>query len=293
VARIAVAGMLLLLVAACGGTAVDDGHGDAPQVVGHAEPTAKQPEPPPLRLSREQLERYYVAQTAWGDCATAAGIVLSEPPPLEDFLAGGGEWWVGADLSDDEWNRLQGDESGSSGLDLRCGEPPLAFDFAVGREALERLYAWQLEVVRCVEAEGFPLDGPIPLLDEFVRTGGTSWEPAREFTARYGFPEGAVWERLANRCGSPTGQDLWLGATDFEVDRPALVAQYEANLALTACLEGAGLTVPAPPPLEEFVDQLGWNWTHADIWAAVYRDNDRRAVRTFADRLDQACPGGS
>jgi hypothetical protein len=295
VAGFVAASTLLVLTAACGGPAVDDGHEDPPEVVGHSESelSAEEEEAEAApRLNREQLERYYAAQVAWRGCATGEGIVLSEPPPREVFVAGGGAWWVGSELSEDEWNRMVGDESGTSGLGARCGEPPLASDFLVGHEALERLYAWQVQVVSCLEAEGFPLDGAVPPVAEFVRTGGANWVPATEFTARYGFPEGPAWHRVATRCGSPT-QDLWLGAADFVVDRAALEEQYEANLALTACLEGAGFAAPDPPPFDDFVDQLGWNWTNAGIWAAVYRDNDRDAVLAFADSIDQRCPGVS
>lgn len=63
---------------------------------------------------------------------------------------------------------------------------------------------------------------------------------------RYGFVRGAAWERIATRCGN-SNQDLWLQATDFEVDRDGLEAQYAANLALTACLEEAGFAIPEPP----------------------------------------------
>lgn len=292
-AGIVVGSALALVPAACGGDSPQgaDIASDSPsceELPAACDPDPDEHEPPPL--TREQLERYYVAQIAWRTCAAGEGFALSEPPSLEEFLAGGGAWWAGADLSDEDWNRIVGDESGTPGFDLRCGEPPLASDFLVAREALEGLYAWQVGVVACLEAEGFPLDAPVPPLEEFVRTGGTSWVPAREFTGRYGFPEGATWQRLATRCGSPT-QDLWLSATDFEADEAGLESQYEANLALTACLEGAGFSVPDPPPLDEFVGERGWNWTDADIWAAVYRDNDRNAVQAFADGLDQACPG--
>lgn len=279
---------LALVFAACGGEEVE--------TIGHDCPPADCPdddleddhEPPPL--TPEQLERYYVAQVSWRDCAMGEGLALTEPPSLEEFAAGGGEWWVGAEISDDDWNRLiVGDESGNGGVGRRCGEPPLADEFLVGRDALERLYAWQVEVVACLEGEGFPLDTSAPPLEEFIETGGTAWVPAKEFHGRYGFPEGAPWTRIATRCGN-LDQDLWLEATDFEVDRAALEAQYEENLALTACLEEASFAVPEPPSLDEFVDQLGWNWTNTGIWGAVYRDNDRGAVRAFADRIDQVCP---
>lgn len=291
VGRSAVVVAVVLALGACGGDPAETGHGDPPEAF-HGDPDEPieeedEPEPPPL--TREQLERYYVAQVAWRDCAVAEGLALTRPPTLEEFVADGGSWWVGAELSDDEWNTLIVGED-PSGVGARCGEPPLASDFRVGREALERLYAWRLRVVACLAAEGFPLDEQPPPLEEFIRTGGTNWTPAREFHSRYGFLEGKTWVRVHTRCGNDN-QDLWLGATDFEVDRAALTAQYEANRALAACLEGGGFRVPPAPPLEEFIDELGENWSNADIWGAVYRDNDRRAVAEFVEGMDQACPG--
>jgi hypothetical protein len=289
---IVIATVLSLTLAACADT--DAGHGDPPvSVSDEGRPIGDEEEPEPAPLTREQLERYYVAQVSWRECAVEEGVALSEPPSLEEFKADGGTWWVGAELSDEDWNRMFAGEEPSR-IDSLCGEPPFASDFRVGREALERLYAWQLKVVSCLEAEGFSLEGRAPPLEEFVRTGGTNWVPAREFHRRYGFPdlEDATWARVYTRCGNDN-QDMWLQATDFEVDRAALKARYEENLALRDCLERAGLRVPAPPPLEEFIEELGENWSNADIWGAVYRDNDEKAVLDFVEGIDQACPGVS
>jgi hypothetical protein len=67
------------------------------------------------------------------------------------------------------------------------------------------------------------------------------------------------------------------------------LGEYRNNLAVTRCLKEAGFVV-LEPPLEEFVEELGWNWAHADIWGAAYRDNDRDALEAFVDTLDQVCP---
>jgi hypothetical protein len=167
------------------------------------------------RLTPQQLERYYLAQIAWRDCVVGEGLVFPQPPSLQEFVAEGGTWWVGSDISEDDWNRLF---AGPSQVSNRCGEPPYTADFQVGRRALERLYAWQVKVVACLEAERFPLDGSAPPVEEFIRTGGSNWVPAREFHSRYGYPGGAVGVRIATRCGNDD-QDLWLQATDFDVHR--------------------------------------------------------------------------
>jgi len=279
-----VLGALLALTACGDGEIVDS---DPPEAFGHPDEVSEEEEehePPPL--SPQQMEAYYDAQITWRDCGIGAGLDLPEPPSLDEFVAEEGAWSVGADVSEEDWNRLVVDGR----VDKACGEPPGPYDFLVSREALERAYAWHLEVLACLEDEGFPVETTAPPMEEFVEAAGTNWSPARDFHRRYGFPSGADWDQVVARCGN-SNQDLWLQATDLEVDREALEAQYEDHLALTACLEEAGFLVPEPPPLEEFIDRLGWNWAHADIWGAVYRDNDRRAVRAFVEGMDQACPG--
>ena len=294
---VAVPGLVALL-AACGPN--EQLHGDPPPAF-HDEPGVETTEPdPPVRLTPEQWERYYIAYVEWRDCIGEEGFILTEGPSPEEFVARGESWWAGEELNE-QWSDLQAANPRYAGLSRddaqyqlndHCGEAPFAYQFEVGRDAIGRLYDWQVEVVTCLETEGFPLDGPVPSREEFVRTGGSTWVPVREFTARYGSPQGATWVRLMSRCGSPT-HDLWLQATDFQIDRKELKATYEEHLALTACLEGAGLTAPAAPPLEEFIDKLGWNWSHAGIWEAVYRDNNRKAVEAFANRIDQTCSGPS
>jgi hypothetical protein len=290
---IVVGTVLTLAVAGCGAEEYTTiSHNDPPPVGLHDDPdqaTEVEEEPPPL--TKVQLERYYVAQVSWHDCVSREGVALSEPPPLEEFLADGGAWSAGSDLSGEEWNRLFGGNRPSR-VGTLCGEPPFESDFRVGREAMERLFAWQLEVVACLAVEGFPLEQEAPSIEDFVRTAGTNWVPVREFDERYGYLEGGTWVRVYTRCGNDN-QDMWLRATDFEIDRAELKAQYEANVALAACLEGGGFSVPPAPPLREFIDELGENWSHADIWGAGYRDNDRKAVSFFAEGIDQACPGAS
>lgn len=243
-------------------------------------------------LTQKQLKRYYEAQLAWRACAMGQGLALPEPPTFEEYAADPGTWSVSADISDEEWNRLIVGTGGSGNVGARCGEPPGPHDFLVSDDAFRRLYAWQERVVACLEGEGFPLETTAPPIEEFVESGGTNWVPAREFHGTYGFLEGETWERVYTRCGNDN-QDLWLDASDFEDHRPALRARYEENLALAACLEGAGFQVPAAPPIEEFIEELGENWSSADIWEAVYRDNERKAVQAFADTMDQVCPGVS
>lgn len=204
-----VGSVLALGLAACG----DNLHGD-PQDPNRNR-SAKADEHKPPRLTRQQLKGYYVAQIAWHDCVVGEGLDLSQPPSLQEFVAEGGTWWAGSDISEDDWNRLFARPSRVSN---RCGEPPYADEFQVSQRALERLYAWQVKVVACLEAEGFPLEGSPPPVDEFIRTGGSNWVPAREFHNRYGYPGGAVGVRIATRCGNEN-QDLWLQATDFEVHR--------------------------------------------------------------------------
>ena len=283
---------LAVALAACGDDLDEPSHGDPVEgfSTDNEPPIDEDEEDEFPRLTRDQLQRYYAAQIEWRDCAIGEGLALPEPPSLEEFVADGGKWWTGADVSDDDWNRLiVGDEDGEGRVGRSCGEPPGPHDFVVAREVLERLYAWQVRVVGCLGEQGFPLDTIAPPLEEFVESAGANWIPAREFHARYGFPDTPAWDRAAANCGNPD-HDVWLQATDFEVDRAQLEAQYEENLGLTACLAEAGLTVPKPPALDAFVDHLGWNWAHADIWAAVYRDNDRDAVEALVDRIDELCP---
>lgn len=285
---VVVGSALLLVLTAC---ASDEGaahgvHPCPPECPDESIEDEDEHELPPL--SPQQMEAYYDAQITWRDCGIGAGLDLPEPPSLDEFVAEEGAWSVDADVFEEEGNRLVGDGR----VDKACGQPPYPHVFLVSREALERAYAWHLDVLACLEDEGFPVETTAPPMEEFVETFGTNWSPARDFHRRYGFPSGADWDQVIARCGN-SNQDLWLQATDLEVDRKALEAQYEDHLALTACLEEAGFLVPEPPPLEEFIDRLGWNWAHADIWGAVYRDNERKAVRAFVDTMDQVCPGVS
>lgn len=69
-------------------------------------------------------------------------VELPEPPSLERYLEEGGTWSVGADVSPDDWNALiVGDGPAEGRVGRACGEPPVPYDFLVGREALERLGA--------------------------------------------------------------------------------------------------------------------------------------------------------
>lgn len=279
------AGMAILLVVLLGACVDEEPHADDCLHEECDEILEGEEEQLPV-LSRDQRKRYYRAQVDWRECAIAEGMDLPEPPPLGQFVAGR-EWDVANDISDEDWNRMGG--LGEGGVAMACGEPPVPHEFLVGPEALERLYDWHVEVLACLEREGYPVDTTPPPVEDFVESSGRSWAPAREFHRRYGFLEGATWIRVHTRCGNDN-HDMWLGATDFEVDRAALEARYEEHLALTACLEEAGFIVLEPPPLEEFIDELGWNWSHADIWGAAYRENDRRALHRFVDQMDQVCP---
>lgn len=179
------------------------------------DPGPDEPERPPL--SRERMEAYYAAQITWRDCAIGEGLDLPEPPSLEEFAAEEGAWWVGADVSEEDWNtHIVEDESGNGRVGRACGEPPHTSQFLVSREALERAYAWNLEVLACLDDEGFPVETTPPPLEDFVEAVGKNWSPYRDFTRRYGrFPSGADWDRVVVRCGG-SNSDLWLEAWDFE-----------------------------------------------------------------------------
>lgn len=287
---VATFGTALVLVLAGCASDEENVHGD-PCPPGGCPHESLEDEHGPPPLTREQLKRYHRAQVAWRDCAMEEGLTLPEPPTFEEFAADGGTWSVSADMSVEEWNQLIVGSGGSGRVGARCGEPPIPHEFMVSDEALRRLYAWQEQVVACLEAEGFSLETAAPPLEEFIESGGTNWTPAREFHRRYGFLED-TGTGVYTRCGD-SNQDLWLQATDFEVDRAALRGVYEDNLELTTCLQAAGFEVPEVPSWSEFVDRLGRNWTNADIWGAVYRDNERNAVRSFVDTMDQVCPGVS
>jgi hypothetical protein len=277
---------LVLVLAACGEAQV------AHDVVDECPPDCAEEDEEHERptLTRAQMKRYYRAQVVWRDCAMAEGLDLPEPPTWKRFVADGGTWSVGADLSDDDWDVLNADvEDGGESVIRACGVLPVPQEFLVSPEALERLYAWNQQVLACLEAEGFPVDTAAPPVEDFVESAGRSWSPAGDFHARYGYPQDEEWMRVAARCGNHE-DDVWLQPDDFEIKRATLKAQYRRHLALTACLEEAGFVVPEPPPLEEFIEELGWNWAHADIWGAVYRDNDRDAVGAFVDRIDELCP---
>ncbi len=130
--------LLALTVSACGvavgggertglqPTAEDVGHGDPGESVGGETADEESPEP----LTMKQMKRFYAAQVDWRTCAVDEGLALPDPPTFEEFVAGGGTWWVGRDLSEEQWNHtVVGDESGGGSLGAACGEPATHSDF--------------------------------------------------------------------------------------------------------------------------------------------------------------------
>lgn len=130
--------LLALALGACGVTgggatsvgvqpaAEDVGHGDPAESLGEETVEDDSLEP----LTTGQLQRFHAAQVEWRRCAVDEGIALPDPPTLEEFVAGGGSWWVGDDVSEEDWNhRVVGDESGVGALGATCGEPPTHSDF--------------------------------------------------------------------------------------------------------------------------------------------------------------------
>lgn len=130
--------LLALTVSACGvagGGGNSTGLQPAADDVGHGDPGESISEEtvdegPPEPLTMRQMKRFYAAQVDWRTCAVDKGLALPDPPTLEEFVAGGGSWWVGRDLSEEEWNHMVvEDESGGGSLGAACGEPPTHSDF--------------------------------------------------------------------------------------------------------------------------------------------------------------------
>jgi hypothetical protein len=286
--------IVLFAVAGCGGEGLpspevlDDepGHGD------HGDDLAGEAveEVPPRPLTAAELERYHAAQVAWWECARQEGLALPDPPSLEEFIADGGGWWVGFDLSEDEWNRLVDDEAGEQlPAGVVCGEPPGDYEFRVEEDAVRRFHAFQLDLIDCLAEEGFPIDTDAPTEEEFVAAGGRGWDGWSEFAARYDVTD-ELHERLDAHCGSSI-TDLPLNVHSFEEDPAVLERRYEEWLSLHACLTAAGFDLPEPPDRDTYLaGTVGTRW---DVWIDAYGRNDRAELSVFADLLEQGCPAGS
>lgn len=263
----------------------EPGHGDMPDDLDGEEVNDTLPRP----LTADELERYYRAQVGWRVCAVEAGLDLPQPPSLETFMADGGGWSVGAELTDEEWNRrVVGDEAGGEPtVGTRCGEPPYEGEFRVEEVALRRFHRFQVQLAACLAAEGYALDLDPPTEDAFVASGGRNWAVWAELLHRFDVTE-RDHDTLNVRCGSSIGE-LPLDLHGFEIDPGELEARYESRLALKACLEEAGFVLPDPPTRDAYrAGDVGTAW---EVWTDAYRNNDREQLQAFADGIDQACPG--
>lgn len=289
--RLAV-GLLLLAGFGCGS---DDPDGTEPGVTGedpehgdHGDDLPDEAEEiPPRPLTVAEMERYYAAQIDWRTCAVEDGLELPDPPSLEGFVADGATWWVGYDLTDDEWNRMIGDESGTTGPGATCGEPPGPTDFRVEEHALRRFHAFQLDLAACLAEQGLVLQHDPPTEDEFVEAGGRGWHVWAELTRQHHLSQ-QVQDQLEARCGSSISELPSLDIHSFELDRSVLEARYEEQLELTSCLADAGFVLSDPPDRDAYLD--GAVGTYWDLWGDAYRRNDRDELSAFADGLDQGCP---
>jgi hypothetical protein len=265
-----------------GVTGEDTQHGD------HGDfPDEDVEEVPPRPLTVAEMERYYAAQIAWRTCALDDGLELPDPPSLEGFVADGATWWVGYDLTDDEWNLMMGDESGTTGPGATCGEPPLPTDFRVEEHALRRFHAFQLDLVACLAEQGLVLQLDPPTEDTFVEAGGRGWHVWTELSQQH-HPSQQVQDQLEAACGSSIGELPSLDIHSFELDRSVLEARFEEQLELRSCLEAAGFVLSGPPDRNAYLD--GAVGTYWDLWGDAYRRNDRDELSAFADGLDQGCP---
>jgi hypothetical protein len=200
-----VALVALALSAGCGGDELDGAdHGDPIAV----DPASGEPlGPPEDNSSPTEVFFNHLMETKY--CLEEwAGLAVSEPPPLESFLAGGGTNW-------DPWQEAI-EKYGADAIGETCG-PRLDLSYweARAREAegqeqgplpppsrgdFEAFYTFQRGLRACFEAHGFPLPDP-PSLESFIASGATNWSPLSQLLDLHpSASEADVWDQLEAEC---------------------------------------------------------------------------------------------
>jgi hypothetical protein len=136
------------------------------------------------------------------------GLTVSEPPPLESFLASGGTNW-------DPWQEAI-ERYGTDAIGEICGRRlDLSYWEARSREAeeqeqgplpppsrddFEAFYTFQRGLTACFETQGFPLPDP-PSLESFIASGATNWSPLSQLIDLHPSASDAdVWDQLEADC---------------------------------------------------------------------------------------------
>jgi hypothetical protein len=200
-----VALVALALSAGCGGDELDGAdHGDPIAV----DPASGEPlGPPEDNSSPTEVFFNHLMETKY--CLEEwAGLAVSEPPPLESFLASGGTNW-------DPWQEAI-EKYGADAIGETCG-PRLDLSYweARAREAegqkqgplpppsrgdFEAFYTFQRGLRACFEAHGFPLPDP-PSLESFIASGATNWSPLSQLLDLHpSASEADVWDQLEAEC---------------------------------------------------------------------------------------------
>jgi hypothetical protein len=193
-----VALVALALSAGCGGDELDEEVGT---------PVDQAPLGPPEDSSPTEAFFTHLMETKY--CLEEwVGLAVSEPPPLESFLASGGTNW-------DPWQEAI-EKYGADAIGETCGRRlDLSYWEASAREAKEQeqgplpppsrddfeaFYTFQRGLKACFEAHGFPLPDP-PSLESFIASGATNWSPLSQLIDLHPSASDAdVWDQLEAEC---------------------------------------------------------------------------------------------
>jgi hypothetical protein len=193
-----VALVALVLSAGCGGDELDGAVGT---------PVDQAPLGPPEDSSPTEVFFNHLLETKY--CLEEwVGLAVSEPPPLESFLASGGTNW-------DPWQEAT-EKYGAGAIGEACGRKlDLSYWEARSREAeeqeqrplpppsrddFEAFYTFQRGLKACFEAHGFPLPDP-PSLESFIASSATNWSPLSQLIDLHPSASDAdVWDQLEAEC---------------------------------------------------------------------------------------------
>jgi len=201
-----VALVALALSAGCGGDELDGAVGT---------PVDQAPLGPPEDSSPTEVFFTHLMETKY--CLEEwVGLAVSEPPPLESFLASGGTNW-------DPWQEAI-ERYGADAIGERCGRRlDLSYWEARFREAeearareaegqvqrplpppsrddFEAFYTFQQGLKACFEAHGFPLPDP-PSLESFIASGATNWSPLSQLIDLHpSASDTDAWDQLEAEC---------------------------------------------------------------------------------------------
>jgi hypothetical protein len=207
-----VALVALALSAGCGDDGLDGAdHGDPIAV----DPVAGEPLGAPEDNSATEVFFNHLQETKY--CLEAwVGLDVSEPPPLESFLASGGTNWDPWQEAIEKYGADAIGESCGPRLDLSYwearvreaeearareaegqGQRPLP---PPGRDDFEAFYTFQRGLKACFEAHGFPLPDP-PSLESFIASGAANWSPLSQLIDLHPSASHAdVWDQLEAEC---------------------------------------------------------------------------------------------